>query len=252
MSPKNIDAYFENDALKNEFALRQLDLAQVWQPSPDDIESENCELRNLLDWVVNYQECRSRRSMEKRGYKFPPIMPAIDPDSDWLRFRRWLQGKPVRRRLKSRLPRELVFMHPHDLTEEEIEHEVERLTRLLARMRFSVDLHEGVPPRSVYEHLLEVLEDDFELVAGGCWHLDGCSGCCPECFQRPWCETGGKSCWREDVEAGHMVFPENARRYVSPSPVSLSILRREQKKEDRRMAQFMQKQDRENQGGDDF
>lgn len=55
----------------------------------------------------------------------------------------------------------------------------------------------------------------------------------PRRVQRHWCEFGGNSCWPEDEEAGRMVFPDQARRYVSPSPVSLEVLRRNQEKEER-------------------
>ncbi|MEK7728923.1 MAG: hypothetical protein AAB354_10950 [candidate division KSB1 bacterium] len=102
-----------------------------------------------------------------------------------------------------------------------------------------MDLNAEVPPRLAYEHLLEALAEEIELLHGGTWHLDGCTEYCPGCFQRPWCETGNNLCWREDEAAGHMVFPENVKRYASPSPVSLTILRREQAEEDARMKKIM-------------
>jgi hypothetical protein len=118
--------------------------------------------------------------------------------------------------------------------------------RSLGEIHLSVDLNEGVPPRLIYEHLLEVIEEEFELL-GGVWHLDGCTGYCPGCFQRPWCEFGTNSCWSEDEEAGCMVFPENVKRYVSASPVSLTILRRAQEEEDRKMKKIMDEMEREKQ-----
>jgi hypothetical protein len=184
--------------------------------------------------------------MEAQGYDFPPIQPGIDPDSDWFRFRRWMLGKPIRKSAKSRLPQDLVLKHPDDLTDEQIATELDRLQEALAKLHISVDLKEGVPPRLVYEHVLECIEEEFDLLGGhGWWHLDGCTGYCPGCFQRPWCEGGGELCWTEDEEAGHMAFPDQLRRYVSPSPTSLVILRREQEKHDAWMKEFMEKADGE-------
>ncbi len=61
MESQNIDHYLENQSLKNEFVMRNLDLSQVWQPSPDDIELENRQLQVLLDWVEAFRECRFER-----------------------------------------------------------------------------------------------------------------------------------------------------------------------------------------------
>jgi len=78
-----------------------------------------------------------------------------------------------------------------------------------------------------------------------CWHLDGCTGYCPECFQRPWCEQGCDSCWKEDKEAGCSVFPDSVKRYVSVSPMSLAILLGRQVEYDQRMAEIRERGDGE-------
>lgn len=131
------------------------------------------------------------------------------------------------------------------MTDEEIEAELEKLYACLEGTHFSIDLNESVPARFVYTIVREALGEEFEFIAGGCWHIDGCSGYCPGCFQRPWCEFGGNSCWTEDEEAGEMVYPAEVRRYVLPGPVSLAILRAKQKEEDERFRDFR------NEGGDD-
>lgn len=241
MSNESIDIYLENQNLKSEFARRNLDLEQVWRPTPDDLELENRQLQHLLEWVEKYEECGSRQAMEAEGYDFPPIDPDIDPDSDWFRFRRWLLGKPVRKTAKSRLSAELQLKPSEELTDDEIVAILDNLVEGLAEIRLSVDLNDGVPPRLIYEYLLEEIEEEFELSGRGTWHLAGCTGYCPGCFQRPWCEFGNSSCWSEDEEAGQMVFPKNVKRYVSPSPVSLAILRREQEAEDKRMKAVREK-----------
>lgn len=95
-----LNPLFENQSLKSEFPLRNLDLSQIWQPTPDDQELENGQLRHLLDGVEKYQECPYREELEAQGYKFPPIDPCIDPYNDWLRFEHWLAGKTIWRKLR--------------------------------------------------------------------------------------------------------------------------------------------------------
>jgi hypothetical protein len=233
MSPKSLELYLHNQTLKTEFTLRGLDLSQVWQPTPDDLELENRQLQHLLDWVSKYQECPNRKKLESEGYHFPPIYPGIDPDTDWLIFERWMQGKPVRAKMKDQLAGTFLSREPDTMRDEEIEAELERLFGLLRDSCFSIDLVDGLPPRLVYLILREALEEEFEFIAGGRWHIAGCSGYCPGCVQRPWCEAGGNLCWPEDEEGGRMVVPEEARRYVSPSLVSLEILRRNQEEEEK-------------------
>jgi len=250
---EHIDLHLHNQSLKSAFAMRGLDLSQVWQPTPEDPELENRQLERLLDWVEKYEFCPDRVQMEADGYDFPPIYPGIDPDSDWLAFELWMQNKPVRAKMKEQLnppggisPAGLLKKDPKDMSDEEIEAELEKLYACLEGTHFSIDLNEGVPARFVYTIVREVLNEEFEFIVGGGWHIDGCSGVCPECFQRPWCEVGGSSCWTEDEEAGEMVYPPEVRRYVLPSPVSLKILQARQKEEDERFRDF-QNEDSEDQ-----
>lgn len=137
-------------------------------------------------------------------------------------------------------PARLLEKDPKDMTNEEIEAELEKLYASMEGTNFSIDLNKGVPARFVYTIVREVLNEEFEFIAGGCWHIDGCSGYCPGCFQRPWCETGSNSCWTEDEEAGEMVYPVEVRRYLIPSPVSLEILRARQKEEDERFRKYQE------------
>jgi len=95
----------------------------------------------------------------------------------------------------------------------------------------------------VGNNLLGVLDEEFDLLDTGWWHVDGCSGYCPDCFQRPWCEFGIQSRWQEDEKLGKMFLTESVRRYVPASPQSLAILRIYQEKEDREFAEFKAKND---------
>ncbi|NIX57259.1 MAG: hypothetical protein GWN14_15355 [candidate division Zixibacteria bacterium] len=141
------------------------------------------------------------------------------------------------------LSQKLLARDPQEMTDVEIEAELERLFKLIADSNFSIDLKEGLPARLparfVYTIVREVLGEEFEFIAGGGGHIDGCSSVCPECLQHPWCETGQDSCREEDEQAGAMAFPEEVRRYVSPSPVSLALLRQSQQEHDERMKPYL-------------
>lgn len=225
MAQDGIDLVLENQALKNEFERRQLDLTEVFQPSPDHLEWENERLRLLLKYVDFYQKYESRATLEMLGLRCPPVEPDVDIDSNWMRFRRWLRGRPLTKTLRRELPREFEFKHPAELNDEQIAAELEALYRELKGTKISIDLCEGVPPRLVYEHLFEVLDEAHDWLGTFTLHLDGCDGYCPGCFQRPWCETGNTSLWPEDEEASTMVLAESVRRYASPTVVSLQILK---------------------------
>ncbi len=235
--------YQQNLQLKKEFKRRGLDLSEVMEFTPLDLNLENRRLLYLLDFVARYQSCGSREAMEaeKGGFVFPPIYPMISPDSDWYRFEQWLQGKPVRKTLAEQLPEAKAFRNPENIPEEELETELERLEQAIDQAGFGIGLCTGIPPRLIYNFLFETLDEMFELDGpdgSGGWVLDGCSGYCPGCFQRPWCDSGVSSCWPEDETAGIMHLTDEVQAYVSASPRSLDILRELQAEEDARHARW--------------
>ena len=231
---ENIDLLLENQSLKNEFVIRKLDLFQIFSPTPDNLELENKFLLHLLDWVRRYSECGDRKIMESEGFDFPPIEPGISPENDWYLFERWMSGKPIRKKIKDYLLPYQVPKNIENLNDEEIISEMQKLTEHLEKNRILVEFKDDIPLPLVIMHLLEMLDEQFEMINDGFWHLDGCSGYCPDCFQRPWCETGCESCWQEDEEAGKMFLIDIVKRYVSASPVSLSILQKIQAEKDKK------------------
>lgn len=220
-----IDVLLENQALKKQFEMLGLDLSQVFLPVPDDLARENRVLLDLMDWAQQYNECGDRKKMESMGYDFPPIGIGFGPDNDWFIFEQWMKGKTVRGKVRERLPDRFRPKPSKELTDAQIEPELNKLSRHLARMNISVCFNEGVPPRLAYEALLEDLEEEVETIQYGTFVFDGCTGYCPGCFQRPWCETGTSSCWSEDEEAGEMAVIDSVKRYVCPSPGSLQMLK---------------------------
>jgi hypothetical protein len=237
---KNLDELLENESLKKEFVLRNLDLSQVFTSTPEDLEYENLRLRYLLDWVEKYNELGNRQMMEAAGYEFPPIVPCISPENDWYMFERWINGLPIRKKMKELLPSNYILKNPEDLNDEEILAELKKLTEILEEYGISVALVNEIPPRLIYIYLVETLNAEQELLIEGGWNLDGCTGYCPGCFQRPWCEQGNSSCWNEDEEAGEIFLIDSAKKYVSASPVSLRILQKLQAEEDERFKKFEQ------------
>ncbi|MGP8330293.1 MAG: hypothetical protein ACT6FF_08265 [Methanosarcinaceae archaeon] len=245
MKPNHIDTILENQTLKSEFTMRNLDLSQVWQETPDNPELENRQLRHLLDWVDKYLACPDRKKLEAQGYEFPPISYCIDPDSDWYRFKRWIRGLPTRKTLIDQLPPDFKIRRSEDIQDTEIETALDELIEQFEKINYGVAIINAVPPRLLYEHLLELLEEEHEMLGMSGWQFDGCTGTCPDCFQRPWCEYGCNSCWKEDEELGKIYFSEPVRGFVSASPQSLAILSARQAEEDRRFAEFQANNDGE-------
>lgn len=240
MNNPEIDLLLENQSLKFEFALRKLDLDAVFYPTPDDLARENRALRHLLDWVEKYTTYRDRNRLEAEGYHFPPIDPGISPEEDWYRFKEWIHGHPLRAKLKSQLLVDYIPKAVEQLTDAEVEQEIGALADHLANVNVQVDLQGALPPRLLYAHLLEILDEDFDILVSGMWHIDGCSGYCPGCFQRPWCDTGQNLCWQEDEAAGTIALIAAVQNYVSPSPIALPLLQQRQAEQDRQCAAFKQ------------
>lgn len=206
--------------LKLEFTRRGLDLRQVWQPTPGQPDLECRQLEHLLNWVRKYETCRDRQAMAAAGYECPPVEPDVDPETDWLRFERWMTGRSTTCNLRHRLQQAGLMPEPDDVTDEAIRGLLPQIRDYLRRKRVELHLPTGIPGRLAYEFLFGELSASFDLTARGTTtHIDGCGGFCPDCFQRPWCENG-RTRWDEDEDAGYMVFPERIRPYVNVVPTA--------------------------------
>ena len=239
MPKADLTPYQQNLAYRRAFAELKLAIEEVMEFTPLDLDLENRRLKGLLDFVRQYRHYGSQKVMEAvlGEFLFPPIFPGISPESDWYRFEEWLQGRPVRAQLATQLPQTLVIRDPAAICEEEIEAAVEGLANALHQAGFGVSLNEGIPARLVYSYLFESLGETVELIGGG-WTFDGCSGYCPDCFQRPWCDSGQSLCWSKDEEAGKIHLINELQDYVSPSPQSLAILLAQQAEQDASYAKF--------------
>ena len=215
----------ENEALKQEFKRLGLVPSELVEDDPTDLARTNRMLQQLLEWVRAYRETPDRDALARRGFQFPPVEPDCDPDTDWIQFERWINGDPTSWDASREVltPEEL-----EQMSDEEVEDAFDRLCDFLAARSVVVDFAGEIPARLAYQEVASSLaEQPIEFMGPGTtMHLDACSGCCPECVRRPWCEIGGESSWPEDEEAGHIVFPDAVKPYVSPAPGSLALLQK--------------------------
>jgi len=250
MSKTDAQTYLDNERLKATFQKMDLDLNAIFQYTPRDLELENRRMESLLKFVEKFEECRSWEVMELMDMAFPPVFPGISPESDRHRFELWLAGKPTIQTLTEQLGNNFQIKPLEEIPPEKIEEELEKLAAAMATKGHYIGLRDGIPPELVYKEVLNWIGEDHIVMGvgggNGGWTFDGCSGYCPGCFQRPWCETGNSGCWTEDEEAGKMFLIEELKKYVSPSPQSISILQELQAEEDRKFAEFKKQQEEEN------
>lgn len=202
-----------NTSLHEGFKQYGLDVAHVWSPTPDDPALENRQLAHLLDWVMTYRAHPDRRRMEGMGYEFPPVEPDIDPDSDWIRFERWIRGEPLQWHFEDtygQLPA-LTTM-----SDEETETETHKVTTFLAERGIEVDLRWSAPVRVKYMFLDKLLRGAaFDYTNEDSTCIIGCDSYCPECLQRPWCEMGLDFDWNGEDRNGRKAVPAELLPFVS-------------------------------------
>ena len=224
MKQKEIITYQENQALKKQFQELGLDLEQVMYFTPMDLDLENRRLQSLLDFVEKYREGgESEHVMELLDKPFPPIYPMISPENDWYRFRLWLEGAPLVMKLRDQAGLPPLEKPIREMTEAEIEVAIQMRLDALEESGISICLQE-LPPHILLMALCEMLDEETERMEGEGWMLDGCSGYCPGCLQRPWCDTGQSLGWKEDNEAGGMHLRAELQDFVSMNPQSEEVL----------------------------
>ena len=232
MPREDIQPYQHNLALKRAFGKIGLDPEPVLELSPLDLDLENRRLESLLLFVKKYKNYGNRAAMEsiEGPCCWPPVFPGLGPEADWVMFERWMDGKPVREPIMNQFSLHEKFRPAGELNDMEIEAELERLIKHIHETGNGVSLND-IPARLAYAEIMKWAGEDAEVIGGG-WFFDGCSGSCPDCFQRPWCDTGLECCWREDDEAGKIVFIDELKNYVSASPQSYHIIRKLQDEKD--------------------
>lgn len=249
MSKTDAQIYLYNEKLKAIFKKMNLNLDAIFQYTPRDLALENRRMENLLKFVEKFRECQSWEVMDLIGMPFPPVHPGISPESDQHRFELWLAGKPTSQTITKQLADTFQIKPLAEIPPEKLPKELENLAEAMSKKGYYIGLNDGIPDELVYEEVFDWIGEDHLMMDGsglGRCVFDGCSGYCPGCFQRPWCDTGNSSCWTEDEEAGKMFIIEELQKYVSPSPQSLTILQELQAKEDKARAAFSKQLDEEN------
>lgn len=236
MPREDLQPLKRNFQLKKAFEKLGLDPAPVLDFTPLDLDLENRRLESLLDFTLAYKKLGGREKMElvHGECTWPPIMPGIDPESDWYRFGRWVRGESVRDSILNQFSLHEKFRPEADIPDSEIEAELDRLLGHINETGNGVSLRDDIPARLVYRNLMEWIGEPHELNGpqSGGWFYDGCSGWCPGCFQRPWCDSGNSSCWPEDEAAGEIHYTDDVKKYVSASPQSFEIIAKLQAEED--------------------
>ncbi len=172
--------------LKQQVTRRGLKLEDVWE-SMHDPSIDEATLAALVKWIEAYEKCPNREKLEARGLLFPPVSPDIDPDSDWLRFEMWMQKKALER---TGLDIVGPMKSPEQLNDEEVEKELERVQDILENENILVDFQERLPARLAYQELYRIVTtESFEVTGPDTrTHLTCCTGYCPDCIQKPYCD----------------------------------------------------------------
>lgn len=209
------DAYETNLTLRSIFKKMDLDVSEVWQSTTTDLDIENDQLANLLHWVETYKEYPDRKKLKGAGMLRPPIVPAVDENTDWRIFERWVKGIKIRYNQQRLRNDTLTIPDSAKIEDRAVDSALDSLKRNLAELNIEVKSLPKTPPRLVYEFIEEELgrtvnRTPFQTPRT----LELCKGYCPACIQRPWCKSKGLEVYPEDEAGGTKIIPEQTRRYL--------------------------------------
>lgn len=184
----------EDERVRAAFAALGLDPEAVCPAGPGSAGQR----RALLAWARAWRDCPDRSALEKRGYHYPPVEPDIDPETDWLRFERWMRGEPLAWNYVKE------FGPLAELADDAaLRAELDRVLQRLEERGIVLDLMDDVPARLVYDYLRrELAETEFEVTGPGTRQHMGCSDECDRCFQRAWCDLAMDDDLEDDEEEG--------------------------------------------------
>lgn len=177
------------------FARSGLNIHEVWT-SNGSAKADLHVLKQLERWAVAFSE-DGKEAMQARGFEFPPIQPGYGPETDWLRFERWMTGQPLSWDVK-----EMAAKMPlaDELSDADVERNWAYLTDLIAEKGVVVDYPDSVSLRRRYDRLVSELRDsDFEVVDDRTTtHLTGCDGDCESCPFKDECPCMEDFMWDEE------------------------------------------------------
>jgi hypothetical protein len=96
--------------------------------------------------------------------------------------------------IKSLFPDDFKFPDEKTYSDEQVTQKLDEIFKILSAHHVEFGFANEIPDRVLYKHLVEkVIPEDTvsaPLTQAGFWVLDGCTGNCPDCFQKEFCETG--------------------------------------------------------------
>lgn len=149
------DLELENQALKDDLAL--CGMSDFFGAEDLDPAVENAFLNQVLEFEDAWEnkECPTLAQLLPEGYPMPPA---------------------------------------DELDDAAVAAKMAEVRELLAERGVEIGFNDTVPDRVAYDHLLtECLDEEIMGpvgMPGYSYVLDGCSGCCEECFQLAYCKTG--------------------------------------------------------------
>lgn len=151
------DLELENKALKDDLALRGM--TDFYGAEDLDPAIENEFLNHVIEFEDAWEnkECPTLAQLLPEGYPLPPA---------------------------------------GELDDTAVKAKMAEIRELLAERGVEIGFNDAVPARVAYDHLLNECLDEEIMgpvgMPGYSYVLDGCSGCCEECFQLAYCKTGQK------------------------------------------------------------
>jgi len=164
----------ENEDLKQELRILGRDPAVFDDLLPDEM---NLRLKRALRFAEEEKETRLL-GKEPPPHVLDPMSPHWIPDVDDM----------VHRTARQLLGDDFPLVPEAELSDEEVAEQLHRMIDKLADKGIMFGINETVPERIAYRYLLEELSEGMDVMPG--WVIDGCDGCCEECFQLPYCDTG--------------------------------------------------------------
>ncbi len=188
----------ENDRLKQELQLLGRD-GLVFDEL--DADEANVRLRRLLQYAEDENEARLL------GKEPPPRFPDLS-SPDWIPD----IDDMVHRSARQLLGNDFTLWPEEFLSDEEVQQQLHVMIDKLAEKGIGVAYNETVPELIAYRELLSDLEQGIDVMPG--LFLDGCDGCCEECFQLPYCNVGKDLAKEYGFEVPLPIIP--ARQVRSP------------------------------------
>lgn len=165
-----------NEALKQELRLLGRDPAMFDDLLPDEM---NLRLQKALRFAEEEKEAELLGKEPPHSFLDPMSLHWI-PDVDDM----------VHRNMRQLLGDDCPLVTEADLSDDEVAEQLRRMIDKLANKGIGFEINDTVPERIAYRYLFEELSAGIDVMPG--WVIDGCDGCCEECFQLPYCESGQK------------------------------------------------------------